>query len=95
MTSFNKHIYLVNLLKEGQNFKIISTFSIVYSQCQVKIMQFSYKHLKCFPDIHNMFTQKQASFTVTPPHHGETEFHIHICDTSPHSDARLSGIGVF
>ena len=85
----------------GGNFKIISTFSNTYSQCQVKIMQSSYKHLKCFPDIYNMSKQKQASFTVTPPRRGEaqdleggricnpgtcTEFHIHIRDTSPDSD---------
>ena len=57
----------------GQNFKIISIFSNVYSQCQVKIMQFSYKHLKCFPDIYNMSTQKQASYTVTPPRQGEAQ----------------------
>jgi hypothetical protein len=55
------------------NFKIISTFSNIYSQRQVKIMQFSYKHLKCFPDIYNMSTQKQAPFTVTPPRHGEAQ----------------------
>ena len=57
----------------GQNFKIMSPFSNVYSQCQVKIMQFSYRHLKCFPDIYSMSTQKQASFTVTPPRHGEAQ----------------------
>ena len=62
-------------------------------------MQFSYKHLKCLPDIYNMSTQKQATFTVTPPHHGEAqdwrgicnpgtlaELHIHIRNTSPDRD---------
>jgi len=39
----------------------------------VKIMQSSYKHLKCFPDVYNMSTQKQAPFTVTPPHRGEAQ----------------------
>ena len=57
----------------GGNFKIISTFTNIYSQCQVKTMHFAYKHLKCFPDIYNMSTQKQASFTVTPPRHGEAQ----------------------
>jgi len=57
----------------GGNFKIISTFSNIYSQCQFKIMQFSYEHLIWFPDIYNMSTQKQAAFTVTPRHHGEAQ----------------------
>ena len=57
----------------GGNFKIISTFSNIYSQCQVKIMQSSYKHLKCFPDIYNMSKQKQASFTITPTRRGEAQ----------------------
>jgi hypothetical protein len=47
--------------------KIISPFSNVYSKCQLEIMQCSYEHLKCLPDIYNMSTLKQASFTVTPP----------------------------
>ena len=73
------------------------------------MMHFSYKLLKCFPDIYNMSAQKQAPFTVTPPCRGEaqdwrgggicypgacTEFHVHIRDTSPDSDVRLSGIRV-
>jgi len=36
-------------------------------------MHSSYKHLKRFPDIHNMSTQKQAPFTVTPPRRGEAQ----------------------
>ena len=60
-------------MKMGGNFKINSLFSNIYTQCQVKIMQSSYKHLKCFPDIYSMSTQKQASFTVTPPRHGEAQ----------------------
>jgi hypothetical protein len=36
-------------------------------------MQYFYKHLKCFPDVYNMSTQKQASFFVTPPHHDEAQ----------------------
>jgi len=57
----------------GGKLKIISTFSNLYSKWQLKIMQSFYKHLKCFPDIHNMSKQKQASFTVTPPRHGEAQ----------------------
>ena len=41
--------------------------------CHVKIMQSSYKHLKYFPDIYNLSTQKQAPFTVTPPRHDEAQ----------------------
>jgi len=36
-------------------------------------MQPSYKHLKYFPDIYNMSTQKQAPFTVAPPRHDEAQ----------------------
>jgi len=36
-------------------------------------MHSSYKHLKCFPDIQNISTQKQASFSVSPPRHGEAQ----------------------
>jgi len=36
-------------------------------------MHFSYKLLKCFPDIYNMSAQKQAPFTVTPPRPGEAQ----------------------
>ena len=59
----------------GGNFKIISTFSnvYIYSKCYLKIIQSFYKHLKCFPDIYNMSTQKQASFTVSPPRHDEAQ----------------------
>ena len=72
-------------------------------------MQFSYKLFKCFPDIYNMSTQKQAPLTVTPfamMRHRTgggggicypgacAEFHVHIRDTSPDSDVRLSGIRV-
>ena len=39
----------------------------------VKIMHPPYKHLKCFPDVYNMSTQRQAPFTVTPPRHGEAQ----------------------
>ena len=39
----------------------------------LKTFQSCYKHLKYFPDIYNMSTQKQASFTVTPPRHGEAQ----------------------
>ena len=57
--------------------------------CHVKIMQSSYKHLKYFPDIYNLSTQKQAPFTVTPPRHDEAQDwrgDIHIRDTSPDRD---------
>jgi hypothetical protein len=53
--------------------KIISPISNAYSKWQLKIMQCSYKHLKCLPAIYNRSTLKQASFTVTPPRHGEAQ----------------------
>jgi hypothetical protein len=75
----------------GGNFKIISAFSNIYSQRQFKIMQFSYKHLKCITDIYSMSTQKQASLLLHPlamVRHKtgggickpgtHAEFHIHI-----------------
>jgi hypothetical protein len=40
---------------------------------RIKIFQSPYIHLKCLPDIYNKSTQKQASFTVTPPRHGEAQ----------------------
>jgi len=62
-------------------------------------MHSSYKHLKYFPDVYKMSTQKQAPFTVTPPRHDEAQdwrgicnpgacagFHIHIRDTSQDRD---------
>jgi hypothetical protein len=36
-------------------------------------MQCSCEHLKCFLDIYNMSTQKQASFTVSPPRHSKVQ----------------------
>ena len=56
-----------------RNFKVILTFSNVYSYCQLKIMQSSYKHLKYFPDTYNMSTQKQTPSTISPPHHDEAQ----------------------
>jgi hypothetical protein len=60
-------------VKYEKKFWIISPFSNVYSNCQLKIMQSSYKHLKYIPDIYNMSTQKQAPSTVTPPGHDEAQ----------------------
>ena len=36
-------------------------------------MQSSYKHLKYFPDTHNMPTQKQTPSTISPPRHDEAQ----------------------
>ena len=82
-----------------EKFCIIPPFSDVYSNCQLKIMQSSYRHLKYIPDNYNMSIQKQAPFTVIPlamiRHRTGggicntgacAGFHIHIRDTSPHRD---------
>ena len=52
---------------------------VTYSKYQLKIMQCSYGHLKCLPDIYSMSTYKQASFTVTPPRHDEAQDWRGIC----------------
>jgi len=39
----------------------------------LKLTKSSNKHLKYFPDIYNMSTLRQATFTVTPPRHDETQ----------------------
>ena len=56
-----------------RNFKNITTFSNVYSNCQLQIMQSSYKHLKYIPDTYNMSTQKQTPSTVSSPRHDEAQ----------------------
>jgi hypothetical protein len=91
------------------NFKINSVSSNVHSKCEHTIIQSCCQHSKCLSDVYSNSTQKQASFTVTPPRHVEaqdleggicnpapcTGFHIHIRDTSPDRDVMLSGIRVF
>jgi len=54
-------------------FQHLVIYIYIYSKCYLKIIQSFYKHLKCFPDIYNMSTQKQASFTVSPPRHDEAQ----------------------
>jgi len=53
--------------------KIVSPFIMDIQNASLKIFWSSYEQLKCLPDIYNMPTQKQASFTVTPPRHVEAQ----------------------
>ena len=55
------------------NFKIITTFSNVHSNCQLQIMHSSYKHLKYIPDTYNVSTQNQTPSTISPPCHDEAQ----------------------
>ena len=96
-------------MKIGGNFKINSTFSNIYLQCQIKIMQ----ALEMFP-WYLQYVHTEAGFIhcYTPsPRWGTgsgggggicnpgacAEFHIHIHDTSPDSDIliyQLTAIGL-
>jgi hypothetical protein len=62
-----------NMWNMTGNCKVISKSSNIHSKRHLTIIQPTYKHLQCFSDIYNSFTQKQASFTVTPPRHGEAQ----------------------
>jgi len=56
-----------------RNFNISLTLIMYIQNDKIKIFESSYKHSKCLPDIYNMSRQKQTSFTVTPPRHGEAQ----------------------
>jgi hypothetical protein len=55
------------------NCKINSMCSNTHSKCEHTIIQSCCKNSKCFSDLYSNSTQKQASFTVTPPRHGEAQ----------------------